>query len=188
MSDPIMSLPMLILETRDEVAAAIDANLGTVWKREPYPFAYRIKSHWLIEVIREIVAEGKYPYNSTVKKRAEEQLGLPPRSEAEYSTEGDTLSLLIYNAQCYRDSDDLIAAGFEYGSEDLLQIAHESGRRIETRSGTLLTVREVDGKLYAFKPRARKLAVDITGVPVRLQSVGARDKCLTRHSRTPMQT
>jgi len=38
----------------------------------------KVKSLWLCNLIREIEASGKYPYNNMVYRFAEDQLGLPP--------------------------------------------------------------------------------------------------------------
>jgi hypothetical protein len=136
---------------------------------------YRIKSAWLISLIEEIVATGQFPYNADIKKLAEQRLGLPAKPEAEYSQEGDVLSLLIYNAQNYRRSDKLIADGYQPFTPELLQRAHEEGRTLELFSTGLmgssvfkLNVRKIGNELYAMRPKKRKEYIPPRGQPVRL--------------------
>lgn len=175
----IMQEPMLTLATMEEVRAAIDTNARKVWDST---LRWRVKSLWLIGLIDEVVASGEYPYNATIKKLAEQRLGLPPKLEREYSQEGDTLSLLIYNAQGYRRSDRLVAQGYRPCSQEMIEEAHRTGRKLELPGGTLLTVREVEGKLYAFKPRMRRYAVAVQGNPARLQEVECPECGRMEHS------
>ena len=108
--------PRLVLETMEDVRSAMQGD-----RKSLGPDPYDIKSVWVISLIDEIAAEGKYPYNATIKKLAEQRLGLPPKSEAEYAKEGDVLSLMVYNAQKYRRHDKIVAAGFIPFTEALLQ-------------------------------------------------------------------
>lgn len=144
--------PVLTLETIEDVRGAL-AN--PVWETRD---RFEVKSVWMIGIIDEIVASGKYPYNNDVQRLAEKRLGIPPQPES-----GSPLSLLVYNAQCYRDSDRKRAAGFVVVTEAMIQSAFDTGSKIECEGGTLLTVRQVNGKLYAFKPRKRVWAANPIG-------------------------
>lgn len=93
----------LTLATMEDVRDAIARNLreSPEWK----PILWRIRSQWLVSLILEIQASGQYPYNATVKQEAEARLGFPAQDSEYYHREGDTLSLLVYNAQCFLRSD-----------------------------------------------------------------------------------
>ena len=160
--------PVLTLESMEDVRKWLDNPVG--WSRviDGKMDKWRIKSPWIIGLIDEIESSGQYPYNAEVKWLAEERLGIPSGRVKRDSREGTPLSLLVYNAQCYRRSDKLKAMGFVAGDEFILQRAYQSGCKIETCNHTLLTVKKINDTLYAMPPRKRKWAVNIAGVPVRL--------------------
>ena len=176
-----MPEPSLNLATREDVIAALADE--TLWTR-PYPFSWRIKSVWIIGLIDEIVASGKYPYNATVKKLACERLGYPSMSDAEYAKEGDNLSRLVYNAQGYRRSDQFIAAGFTPFTPAMLDEAYTIGAKIELAGESLLggpvlvflTPKDIDGKLYAMLPRKRTRHLPPMGQPAKIVKAGKRAK------------
>lgn len=154
--------PTKILETQADVLDAIQ-NPG--WREGRSSLT--VKSLWLIALIDEIHASGKYPYNSTVKKLAEERLGFPPQSDTYYSREGDALSRLIYNAQCYRRSDLLRANGFIPLTQKLIDQLGEGGKLV-SKDGKILKIRKVGEKLHAFLPRKRNYAVSPDDNPVKI--------------------
>jgi hypothetical protein len=157
--------PSLVLDTQADVAEAIAAD----WRANGCPAGanqWKIKSLWLISLIDRTVADGNYPYNATIKRLAETALGFAPKSEAEYSREGDTLSLLIYNAQCYRRSDALRAEGFEPATEALVS-AIGIGGHLWLRDGVKLTIKATPRGPMLFRPRHRTMALAATGFPVR---------------------
>lgn len=165
--------PALVLETMEEVREFIKRpRKSTNYDGND---AFRIKSLWLISLIDEIVASGKYPYNADVALFADERMGNPVQSHAEYSKEGTTLSLLVYNAQCYRSSDQLHAFGYVPFSDDVLKTAYDQGKKLKliaesTLGGkypVVLNVRNKAGQLYAMKPRSRGRYVSPSGQPVR---------------------
>lgn len=156
--------PVLILE---DLEAVREFATGPDRRKGAGMDAYRIKSLWLISLIDEHVASGHYPYNSCIKKLAEQRMGFPPKPEAEYSREGDNLSLLIYNAQCYRRSDQLHADGFIPLTTELIERLGE-GSKLELQGGTVLTIKSKHGRLYAMKPHARNYCVLPHGDPVRI--------------------
>lgn len=109
-----------------------------------------------------------------MKQFAESRLGLPAKTYAELSREGDTLSLLIDCAQNYRRSDELEAQGYEPFTRELLQQAYETGLALELFSSGLmgssvirLNVRKIDGVLYAMRPKKRKAYIPPQGQPAR---------------------
>lgn len=159
-----MPEPSLLLPDKDSLIAAL---ASTEWKSWTHPGPYRVRSNFLISLIDEIENSGKFPYNVDVKILAFERLGIPRLSDKEMSKEGDPLSTLIYNAQNYRRSDMLRAAGFVPFTNEILENAFKTGRKIECRDGTLLTAKQIDGKIYAMQPRKRKYAVSVQGQPVR---------------------
>ncbi len=168
-----MPEPSLTLETREDVIMALADE--TTWTR-PYPFDWRIKSKWIIGLIDEIVSTGKYPYNADVKKLASQRLGYPAMSDAEYATEGDHLSRLVYNAQGYRRSDQLIAGGYAPFTREMLAEAHAAGAKVEIVAETViggcatvtLTPKEIDGAVYAMLPKKRKRYIPTSGQPAKI--------------------
>ena len=162
--------PVLTLETMEDVRKWLDNPVGWSGIIDGIMDKWRIKSLWIISLIDEIESSGHYPYNAEVKWLAEERLGLPSGRPARDVREGTSLSLLVYNAQCYRRSDNLKAMGFLPGDEHMLQLAYQTDCKIETCNRMLLTVKKINDTLYAMPPRKRKWAVNITGVPVRIVS------------------
>ncbi len=164
--------PLATLALMGDVKAAIETP---DWRkaRQKDKTEFRIKSLWIIGLINELLATSgrDFVYNADVKKLAEQRLGYPPKPEAEYSNEGDALSLLIYNAQCYRRSDDLIAKGYEPFTPALICRAGVGGQ-ITMRSGLVLNVREVSGRIYAMKKGARTNAAMPNGAPVKITKQG----------------
>lgn len=160
--------PLMVLDDMEAVRQFLSApaDLGTLGK-------YHVKSVWLIGVIDSIAAEGKYPYNADVKRRAEAALGLPA---SEYGKEGDALSVLVYNAQKYRHREQRAAAGYRPLDDAMLQEAFAAGLSIEILGSNILggdapylvNVRRIGGVLYAMQPRKRKYAVRVSGQPARL--------------------
>ena len=162
--------PVLVLETLEDVRTFIQKPRNEL--KHLVSDQFRIKSLWLIALIDEIVAIGKYPYNADVALLADERLGNPVKPYTEYSRDGTTLSLLVYNAQCYRRSDQLYADGYVPFTESVLKTAYEQGKGIHLRSESVpLRVRNKSGKLYAMKPSMRKFHIAPQGQPVRLASV-----------------
>lgn len=164
--------PIMILRTMEDVRRTIAEPKAEYIKQFPGMGQFRIRSAWLVELIGEIETGGEYPYNATVKRLAEQRLGFAPKSDAEYSREGDTLSLLIYNAQCFRRSDKLKSAGYQPFTSELLQRAFKDGRKIETAGGSVLKPREVSGNVLAMKLRSRKLHIPPIGQAVRIMERG----------------
>lgn len=156
--------PVLVLK---DMEAVYDFATGPDRRKGAGMDAYRIKSLWLIDLIDEYATTGQYPYNSCIKKLAEQRLGFPPKSDAEYAREGDNLSLLIYNAQCYRHSDQLRAKGFVPLTAELIERLGE-GSKLALQGGTILTIKSKHNRLYAMKPRARNFCVLPHGDPVRV--------------------
>lgn len=161
--------PVLILESMDDLREAL---AKPDWYSAKGMYKYHVKSLWLVKLIDGMIAElggsRDFVYNADVRIEAEDRLGgYPKRTQAEYCQEGTPLSTLIYNAQCYHRSDALYAAGYVPFTDGLIEEAGEGGK-IVTMSGTILTVKRIDGKLYAMKPRVRKYAVQPMGQAVRM--------------------
>lgn len=168
---PFKADPVLVLQGIEGVRAAL---------AEPDPWfklvgdRYRVKSDWLIDLIDEIAAT-RYPYNAVIRALARERLGLPALSEAENAREGTPLSALVYNAQNYRHSDQLRAQGYEPLTQELAERAYAEGKVVIGQNETVLSPREVSGKVYLFKPRKRVNAVFIGNCePVRLADAPKR--------------
>ena len=131
---------------------------------------FRIKSTWLCSLLNERERVAGFQYNAQFQAWFEQQFQIGSITE-----KNSMLSLLIYNAQCYRRDDALIEAGWTPGEPAILEKAFQRGRKLEYLSEkiiggsaiTTLTVREVQRQLYAFPPRKRN-PVSIIYQPVRL--------------------
>jgi hypothetical protein len=146
-----MDAPITTLHTLDDLAAAV--NHPELWYTGSA--RYQVRSVVLCDLIRTIKAEGQYPYNAIVARRARAMLGLPSLSEAEQAKEGNPLSALVYNAQNYTHSDDLKAAGFEPFTRELAELAFKAGAKLRI-DGRDCTVKKLpDGRLAAFAPYRR---------------------------------
>jgi len=116
---------------------------------------YLVKSNWLIALIDEIVATGKYPYNGDVQRLAEKRLGLERQSD-----NGSPLSALVYNAQRYRRADMLVAAGYRPLTQEMVDEAFRMGWKVEVGS-VIANPRKIGGQIYLMKPHASKRALCI---------------------------
>ena len=185
-----MPEPSIVLPDMEAVRQVCAANMRDSAAWIVGRTAWQVKSLWIIGLIDEIIAEKKarakpirennsgiivislfgddaFAYNSEVKKLAEQRLGFPPKPEAEYSREGDTLSLLVYNAQGYRRSDQLRADGFVPLEQSLINSLGVGGK-FRDKGGNEYTVRDVQGTLYAMQPRKKKYAASPQGQPVKV--------------------
>lgn len=163
--------PSLVLETGEDLRDAVRDDLRVVWRKQPHPFQYRVRSEYLVNLVEQLPrSPGGVVYNCDVKRAAIDRLGLP---EEDVHTEGTTLSLLIYNAQQFRRSDEYRRDGFVPFTRALIDQAGAGGK-ILTHGGAVLNVREAQGKLYAFAARRRKYAMSPIGNPVKIIKFGKR--------------
>jgi hypothetical protein len=131
---------------------------------------FRIKSTWLCALLNERERVAGFQYNAQFEQWFEQQFQVGSITE-----KNSMLSLLVYNAQCYRRHDALIEAGWTPGEPAMLEKAFKRGRKLEYLAETIiggsavttLTVREVHRQLYAFRPRKRN-PISIIGQPVRI--------------------
>lgn len=176
MESMLVEAPILVLDDQDAVALVLAQSEDEVCNaRKP------VKSLWICDLIREIEAEGKYPYNQTVYDLAENKLGLP---RTNYNAPGkrETLSWLVYFAQGYRRVDDLRKLGYQPLTQALIDEAYLLGKKIEIHleepfiviagqepeMTCIYHVRQVGGKYYAMRPGSRKHALCISGQPAKL--------------------
>jgi hypothetical protein len=160
--------PSLLLADKSATLHAI--TVDTSWKSQPFPFPYRVKSQWLCDELDNYEATIGFPYNAAVQRWIEKREGLEQQADS-----GSPLSLLIYNAQKYRRSDRLRQEGFAPLTQAMIDEAHRRGVGIEIQGenmlgGTatdVLTVRTVDSKNYAFRPKKRKFAISPNGIAAR---------------------
>jgi hypothetical protein len=115
---------------------------------------WHIKAIYLVDLSRAIIAEGEYPYNAVIKKRAVKELGLDPAEYTPYHQERDNLSQLIYNAQQYRHADDLVADGYSPLTDAMIQKAYNTGKKVLV-GGRLCTPKRLNGEWWAMLPRSR---------------------------------
>lgn len=131
---------------------------------------FRIKSSWLCSLLNERERVAGFQYNAQFQAWFEQQFQIGSITE-----KNSMLSLLIYNAQCYRRHDALIEAGWTLGEPAILEKAFKHGRKLEYLGEniiggsvvTTLTVRDIHHQLHAFPPRKRN-PISIIGQPVRL--------------------
>lgn len=167
MSDYFMPTPSLHLKDENDLRAALDNPEYMDW---PYPRKWHVRSDFIIGIIDEIAMEGKYPYNIDVQRRTEARLEIGQQNDNQ-----SPLSVLVYNAQKFRHSDERIKAGYEPLSQELLDRAGE-GAQIEVQGETIIggmctvlyNVRKIGEKLYAMQPRKRKYALSILGQPAKI--------------------
>lgn len=195
MSDFPMPEPLRQLNTREEVLAAVTDD---AWDRRPGRDMYRIRSQWIIDIIKELLATdpkaGKkgWVYNADIKALAHERLGLGTLTHADAAKEGDGLSTLVYNAQNYHRSEQLVEQGYKPLTQELLEQAGEGGKIeplieslftivVRTAEGTQevenkpdhYTIKRKGGKLYAMKPRSRTRSLK-AGWPVKVVKQGKK--------------
>ena len=144
---------------------------------------FRIKSTWLCALLNERERVAGFQYNAQFQAWFEQQFQIGSITE-----KNSMISLLIYNAQCYRRHDALIDAGWMPGEPAILEKAFKHGRKLEYlgeniiggSTVTTLTVREIHRQLYAFPPRRRK-PISIIGQPVRIPTVVPAPTLKTAH-------
>ncbi len=167
-----MAEPVKTLETMEDVRAWINGPVIELdWHEK-----YRVRSNWLVSIIDEVTASGEFPYNSAIKRIAEERLGFPKKPDEYYANEGSPLSLLIYNAQRFRGSDNLRESGFEPLTQDLIDRALREEKSIEISGHNMIggavtqkfKVRTIQGKNYLMEPRKRKYCVPPKCQPAKL--------------------
>ncbi len=150
-----------------EQTLALLANPGDFLERRD---KWEVKSQYLCDFMNDLERTG-YVYNTAAMRAFEKAHGLPL-----FGDNGSVLSLLVYNAQGYRRGDQLVAEGWRPGAE-LMETAFAAGRKILVKGENilggeareLLTVRKIDGKLYAMRPHKRKYAVNIAALPCKLE-------------------
>lgn len=194
MSDFPMKKPTLVLHTKEDTLYALAHTSD--WLTTPSgagnPDSWTVKSVWLIELIDRIIAEtGKdIAYNAEIKALAHKELyGVELTHEQAAKEGGDALSRLIYNAQNYRRSDMLEAAGFVPCTQALIEQAGVGGQLQRPTSSlfTIIvngvkvddtpdtyTVRDHKGTLHAFKPRKRNSCLSTNGQPVKIVKYGKK--------------
>lgn len=161
--------PSLVLETDDDLRQAVLNDLKTVWSKKPHPFQFRVRSNYLVNLIGQLPrSPGGIIYNSEVRRQAIDRLALPNEN---CHADGTTLSLLVYNAQGFRRSDEYRQQGFVPFTQELIDQVGQAGK-ILAFCGTELTVRDVQGTFYAFEAKKRKHAAMPMGNPVKIIKVG----------------
>lgn len=174
--------PEFTLNGKEELLTALAnpeslMNFGS--KGQPQSCDKRVKSTFIIELIKEIEASGKFPYNSTAYNLAVERLGLP---YGDYDGLGESgegknkrLSWLVYYAQEFKGNDWLIEQGYSRLTAEMIQQAFDEGKKIELlgesifgKSRQLYNIRNINGRLYAMLPHKQKYALRVEGQPARL--------------------
>jgi len=109
-----------------------------------------VRSQFIIDVIIDIEASGKFPYNVDVQLEAERRLGIESQPE-----NGSKMSWLVYAAQGYRRSEKLVDEGFAPLTQQLVEAAFEAKEKVMTSNGALYTPRMYQNHLYLFLPNSR---------------------------------
>ena len=160
--------PSLLLPDKPSTLAALT---HPTWLDLPYPGSWHVKSLWLCQILNTYEATIGFPYNSIFQRWIEQREHLPP-----LDINGSPLSLLIYNAQRFRESDRLQEAGWQPGTQRLLEQAYAQSLGIEmlydtplgSSSPGRLIVKRINGTFYACHPRSRRRVIEIIGRPCRL--------------------
>ena len=179
------SAPQLNLDTTQEL---IDLLRSGKYPEGVDTFA--IRSTYIVEAIGDVMKRENrgHAYNTEVVALVRERLAefvsdLPKEVIAD---EGSMLSRLVYNAQCYRHSEEYVREGYEPFTDELVQRAFEQGKKIDVLADigiaiivngepyvapkSYLTVRQIADKLYSFRPRMRRKYVIPDGRPAKLVS------------------
>ena len=167
-----MPTPTIVLHGKQEL---LDALNNPYWDQEKDDsmLRWKIKSDFIIECIQEIQNSGKYAYNADVNRLVSEKLKLP---EHDYNSSNTPLSTLVYNAQCYKRSDDLYNRGYVPLTQSMVNQAYDQKSKIEFLGDTgyfgtscnTYNTRKIGDKIYLMKPRVRKWYVRIEGQPARI--------------------
>jgi hypothetical protein len=163
-----MPKPSLLLPDKH---STLEALTHPTWLDLPYPGSWHVKSLWICNELNTYETTIGFPYNSIFQRWIEQREHL-----AALDINGSPLSLLIYNAQRFRESDRLQEAGWQPGTQRLLEQAYAQSLAIETLYDTLLgssipgrlIVIRINGTLYACQPRSRRRVIEIIGRPCRL--------------------
>jgi hypothetical protein len=165
--------PIRTLSTKEELLDFL--SVPTRWDNEEGPMYAReswgTKSVFLISIIDGIVATGKFPYNSDVRKEAERQLGIPEQDE-----NNSILSRLVYMAQRYRDHDNLVRDGYSRLTQEMIEQAYREDKRIQLIGENIVggvatsiyNPREIGGKVYLMKPKTRKYGIRPDNQPAKI--------------------
>ena len=155
--------PAFVLEDQESVLLVV-----TQAGNEACHAGKPVKSLWINDLIREIRASGKYPYNRDVYFLAEDRLGLA-HTDPDTPAKRQTLSWLVYYAQTYCRIDDLKALGYQPLTQELVDQAYREGKKVEIHLGepyivvagvepkttAICKVVKVDGACYAIPAHAR---------------------------------
>jgi hypothetical protein len=177
MTEPMLvEKPAFVLEDQESVLLVVE-QAGNEACHAGKP----VKSLWINNLIREIRASGKYPYNRDVYFLAEDRLGLP-RTDPDTPDKRKTLSWLVYYAQTYTRVDDLKALGYQPLTQELVDRAYREGKKVEIHLGepyivvagaepkttATYAVRQMSGVCYVVPPRTRNKCIPPQGQPAKL--------------------
>ena len=118
---------------------------------------WNVKSDYIIDCIYEVEKSGKYPYNDLVEELARKEI----------KVDSNLFSTLVYNAQKYKRSDELTAAGYVPLWPVTLEKAYELGYRLQTESGKVCRVKRIGDNFYAIPSRCRNKCLIVDGQPVK---------------------
>lgn len=168
--------PLYILETDDDLKAALDEALANPdeWKEK----RYYTRSETCVRAVVALKKQGKRPYNDEVQREVERVLGIPRQRDND-----SALSALVYKAQAYHRTDQHIAGGYQPFTQEMLEEAYRSGRKVLVKQDIVirvgvngviapeedmvLVVNEINGQLYAQPPRSRKTYYGANGQPAK---------------------
>lgn len=143
-------LPTKVLFTKEEVQEALQQSLQLNIEMD-----WETYSCWIASIPGE--------YKTQVMREVECQLGISQQPD-----DGSFLSKLVYNTMRMRPYVTLAAEGYIPLTEEVIADTFAKGQKLKTESGVILSVRNIDGKLFAMKPRKRKYAVIPFGQPVKI--------------------
>jgi len=163
--------PIATLETKEQVCELLKSANEEKSVFHNYD-KWRIKSVWLINLIDEIAAGGQFPYNDLVVEVATSRIG---------DIHNKFLGILVFNAQKFREHDQLIRSGYMPFTPELLRDAYETGKRIQilgetvlgTDAAVILTPKMMHGNLYAMLPNKRTKHFPPQGQPVKIVETAA---------------
>ena len=175
MSELFKTKCSLHLKNKEDLLEAIKNPEFLEWQ---YPKGWEVKSDFIIDVIDQMEKENRDTSNVFVQRQVEKALDIEQQDD-----NNSSLARLVYNAQSFYRSEQLILKGYQPLTDELLcyvgnggQIAMEGDLVFPITHDYVLNVREIQGKIYAIPPRKRRFAVSIKGQPVKIIKKGKINK------------
>ena len=150
--------PVIFLKGKEELLDFLNNNSNPdIWEQKK-EIHFKIESDFIIDCIDEVKNNNQYPYNAIVYDLVNKKLNLG-YDDGRSDTLNQCLNTLVYNAQCYKRSNELKQVGFQFLTQKMIDQAYNENKRIETNTGLICKVQEIDGENYAKVPKKHMKAL-----------------------------